>query len=218
MISRRFAKIGAALFGLALALSGCSALGEGSLPYTDSNAHGSIGLCNKDGKSINHGNLNDIPFVWRAVSSSPAPPPYNGNGRTATLFAFLPWQGHSPELWPGNQLTVSDNYSNPAHPMVQATASDGAQLKEFIQAFPPRLNGLIELRMYLGVPGEPTYKDTYPATDIQVKGDSWTVVRGGDVPCSGSVVGSRRLRRVSTSQAAVHHGWQDDPIAALKRA
>ncbi|MEA2567378.1 MAG: hypothetical protein QOD49_2555 [Actinomycetota bacterium] len=190
MISHRLARLCAPVLGVALALVGCSGHGE-AVPYKDTNANGVIGLCSKAGTPINHGKVNDSPFVWRSVSSSAAKPPYDAYRRTATLYAYVPKPGYPPQDWLGEQISAAAYYSNPAHPMVQATSGDGAALLDFVQGSPPRWNGLIELRIYLGVPGESIYNATYPATDIQVKGDTWTVVRGGDVACdSGSAVSS----------------------------
>ena len=190
MIAYRFARLCAPVLTVVLALVGCSGRSE-AVPYKDANANGVIGLCSKAGTPIDHGKVSDSPFVWRSVSSSPAKPPYDAYGRTATLYAFVPKRGYRPEDWLGEQISAAAFYSNPAHPMVQATSGDGAVLKDFVQASPPTYNGLVELRVYLGVPVEATYNATYPATDIQVKGDTWTVVRGGNVACdSGSAVSS----------------------------
>jgi hypothetical protein len=182
MISRRFVPVCAAALGLALALGGCSGKSAG-LPYNDSHANGSIGLCNKAGKPIKQGNVADSPFVWLSVSSSPALRPFDAYGKTATLYAFVPKPGYPPEDWVGEQITASSFYTNAAHPMAVASQDDGAVLREFIRTSPPVWNGLIELRLYWTAPGETVHNMTYPATDIQVKGNRWTVVRGGDVPC-----------------------------------
>ncbi|HET6271063.1 MAG TPA: hypothetical protein VFE00_13425 [Arthrobacter sp.] len=183
MFPKRFGRFIAALSGFGLLLSGCTAQGSNALPYSDGNAKGSIGLCDKAGQPVTHGNVKDSPFVWQAVSSAPAPPPYDGPGRTATLYAYQPRKGQQADLWPGYQMTASGNYADPAHPTAVAAADDGAQLKEFVHGFPPAWDGLVELRMYMGVPRQPLYRDSYPATDIRVEGDSWSVVRGGTVSC-----------------------------------
>jgi len=190
MIARRFAWLCAPVLGVALglALTGCSGK---AVPYADPSANGVIGLCSKDGKPISQGKVTDVPFVWLSVSSSAAKPPYDAAGRTATLYAYTPRQGYPPQDWQGDQISASSSYSNPAHPSVQATSGDGAVLKDYIKSNPPTWNGLVQLRMYLDTPGESLYNATYPATDIQVKGDMWTAVRGGNVACnSGTAVSS----------------------------
>jgi hypothetical protein len=174
----------------ALALTGCAGRSE-AVPYRDPSANGVIGLCSRAGKPIDHGKVSDSPFVWLSVSSSPAQPPYGAGGRTATLYAFVPKLGNSPGDWLGAQISAATYYSNPAHPMVAATSGDGPALLGFVQSYPPAWDGLIELRIYLGVPGESIHTSTYPATDIRVKGDTWTVVRGGNVACdAGTAVSS----------------------------
>jgi hypothetical protein len=50
--------------------------------------------------------------------------------------------------------------------------------------FSPSWGGLLQLRIFLGAPDATSGSATYPATDIQVTGDTWRVVRGGSVPCS----------------------------------
>jgi hypothetical protein len=190
MIGRRFARLCAPALGVALGLTLTACSGK-AVPYTDANANGVIGLCGKDGKPISQGKVSDVPFAWLSVSSSAAKHPYDAAGRTATLYAYAPRQGNPPQDWLGDQISAASYYSNPAHPMVQATSGDGAVLRDFIKGDPPTWNGLVELRIYLDAPGESLYNARYPATDIQVKGDTWTVVRGGNVACnSGTAVSS----------------------------
>ena|SRR2546426_10427201 len=189
MIARRLPRPWVTALGLILSLAGCTACGN-ALPYKDSNANGYIGLCSKTGKPINHGKVGDIPFVPVSVSSSPVPPGYNAYLKTATLYAYVPRPGYPPEDWLGRQISASSFYSNGLHPMVQAADEDGAVLQQFVHDFPPGWDGLIELRMYLSVPDRSVLNSTYPATDIRVKGDAWTVVRGGDVPCDSGTASS----------------------------
>jgi len=104
------------------------------------------------------------------------------------LYAYQPRDGVSPGEWSGEMLTASARYSNPAHPMAQATAADST-LADFVDAYPPQWNGFVQLRIYLGAPDQPIFSATYAATDLQISGDTWTVVRGGSVPCnSGTAV------------------------------
>jgi hypothetical protein len=185
MISAPFARVWALALGVAVVLTGCSGK-PAALPYSDSSASGYIGLCDKAGKPIRQGRVHDVPFVWQAVSSSPALPPYDAYLRTATLYAYVPKPGYPPQDWIGEQITASTFYTNPAHPMVQASDGDGPVLKNLITGA-SLWEGLVQLRLFWSVPSEGAHTTTYPTTDIQVKGDRWTVVRGGDVACnSGS--------------------------------
>lgn len=175
----------AALAGVAVAAAAVvPAVGAASatnVPFTDHNAVGYIGLCNTFGQSITSGSLLDDPFVWTAVSSAPAPSGYEQ--AKATLYVFQPRQNVDPGQWSGEQVTGSSTFTNPSHPMVQATSGD-TPLISVDGAFPPRWNGLYQLRIYFtGVNLEP-YTQHYPATVIQVTGNKWSVVQGGTVPCN----------------------------------
>lgn len=154
-----------------------------SVPYSDPNATGVIGFCDAHGNAIDHGSISDQPFVWLAVSSSPTPREFNYPGKTATLYAFQPRQGEDPGIWSGEQLTAASYYTNGAHPMVEAS-SDAESIKQFLASYPATWDGLVQIRMFLGSPDNGIHTDTYPATDIRVQGDTWTVVHGGTVSCT----------------------------------
>ena len=73
-------------------LMGTAGAATSTVPYTDPDAVGSIGLCNQAGQQITSGSITTRPFAWRAVSTQAAPAPYNNAGRTATLVAYQPQQ------------------------------------------------------------------------------------------------------------------------------
>jgi hypothetical protein len=169
--------------GLCLVAPACGAAASASsAPFTDPNAVGYIGLCNAAGQQITSGNVNTTPLASRAVSSEPAPAPYNNDYRTAILLAYQPQQGLSPGEWSGAELTASSRYTNPAHPMAEATGGDDS-LEDFIGDFHPTWDGYVELRMYLGTYDAEVYSLQYPALDLQVTGDTWHAVGGGPVNC-----------------------------------
>lgn len=187
---------------LGVLLLGPAAYADTGTPYTDPNATGVIGLCDKAGHAVTHGNIHDAPFVWRAVSSTPAPAPYDAAGRTATLYAFQPRPSVPPGQWSGDSLTAAARYTDAAHPMAQATGGD-ERLADFLGAYPTMVDGLLQLRIYLGAPGEPLYGLKYAATDIKVTGDTWTVVHGGAVPCTtGSAVSLETIVLPAKSKSA----------------
>lgn len=186
VLVQRLIRLSTAALALAALLPGCTSHG---VPYADPSANGYIGLCDKAGKQITHGKVSDAPFAAFAISSVPARPPYDGFGKVATLYAYLPLQGYAAQEWAGDQITAGAYYTNAAHPMVATASDEGAQLAQFVKSYPPKWDGLVQLRIYLSVPGQPTYNLRYPATDIRVKGDTWSVVQGGEVACdSGSAV------------------------------
>jgi hypothetical protein len=174
-------------------------------PYTDPSAVGSIGFCDSSNHPVTSGLVSAAPFVWKSLTSSPAPKGYNVAGSTATLYAFQPRPGVAPADWSGEQLTGTAIYTNPAHPTVQSTIGD-RPLADFVGAFPLKWSGYVQLRIYLGAPFSSPYRKTYAATDIQVTGNQWHVVRGNTVACNlGTAVSTETdtLRAASiTSEAA----------------
>jgi hypothetical protein len=152
-------------------------------PYTDGRAVGFLGFCDRDGNTVTGGSIHDKPFVWRAVTSVPAPAPYDAPGGTATLLGFQPRENVDPGQWSGELLTASARYSNAKYPMAQATDRDFT-LADFLGDYPATWDGYVQLRVYLGAPDQPPQSINYSATDIQVTGKTWRVVRGGAVPCT----------------------------------
>lgn len=153
-----------------------------SAPYTDPDAQGYIGLCNQQGVQVTSGNVDAKPFASRAVSTKAAVAPYSSSFGTATLYGFLPMQELSPGDWSGQQLTATSHYSNPSHPMAEATAADES-LSTLIAAYPPEWDGFYELRIYLGAANEAPYEAKYPVLNLQVKGHNWYAIGGGAVDC-----------------------------------
>jgi hypothetical protein len=173
-----------AMIGMSL---GGSAVAASSVPYKDSNASGFVGLCDKTKHPITSGSIYDKPFVWTAVSSTPAPKGYE-HGK-ATLIAYQPRKDVDPGQWSGRQLTSSSSFTNPAHPMSQATNGDDP-LVFFTGAFPPRWDGLIELRLYFSGPDVAPHQAPYPATNIRVTGERWSVVSSGSAACNAGTATS----------------------------
>jgi hypothetical protein len=170
-----------------------------AVPYTDPNAVGSIGLCNQAGQQITSGSISTTPFAWRAVSTEPAQAPYNNAGRTADLVVYQPQQALPAGDWSGTQLTASASYTNPANPMAAATNGDQS-LQSIIEAYPPRWDGFMQLRMYLSTAGHQPYEEQYPTLNIQVTGDTWQAVGGSPVNCaSGTAVSIESVLLPSTT-------------------
>lgn len=179
-LARRSA-IGAVL-GLIAWLAGVPAAHADSLP-SDPNAHGYIGLCDGHGHNVTAGYVDAKPFVWTAVSSTPASATMQGPGENTVLSINQPRSGVEPEEWSGDELTATSFYSKRSAPAAQATRAD-LSLATIIKEFPPQEDGLYELRMYYGRLDHGTYGATYPATFIQVSGNTWHVVKGGTVDCT----------------------------------
>lgn len=164
-------------------------LAGGGVPYTDPAVTGSIGLCDVHGHNVLTGHVTDKPFVWLAVGSTSAGTEYGAAGRTAFLAAYQPQRGVAPGNWNGFQLAAASRYSNPAHPMSQATPAS-SPLQDFLGRYPADWDGLVQLRLVLGGANLPPRIDSYDATDIRVTGDTWQVVRGGTGPCTAGTATS----------------------------
>jgi hypothetical protein len=169
------------------------------LPYSDPDQVGWLTLCNKSLKPITQGSVTAKPFVFRVVGSVGAPRGYFAAGAKATLYAYQPREQTQSSEWSGLQLGPASLYSNRRHPMAEFTPQD-LPLAEMTAAFPPIFDHLLELRLYLDVPGEPQDVFTYAAADIQVTGNTWKLVAGNGGSCtSGKVEPIERLYHFASS-------------------
>ncbi len=190
-----------ALAGVVVALQfGSPYAAAASAPFSDSNAIGQLTLCGTDGKPVTSGSTNAVPFVWRAVGSTAAKSPYNGAGRTAALYAYQAIQNVDPYEWNGDALTAYASYTNASHPMAAATPADLA-LSDWMTSYPLKWDGLVQLRMFTGVPREPTWTQNYNAAIIKVSGSTWTLVQGGGGDCSSGTAVSAEVQLVPSIAA-----------------
>ena len=170
--------------GLITMLGAGPAHADDAVPFADPSVKGYLGFCDSAGKQVTSGNLTDVPFAYRAVSSAPSPSGYTvGAGAKATLFAYQPIQGIDPGNWSGMALTGSAFFSNPAHPMAQATVLDYS-LGSFVENTTVLWNRLVQLRVYISQPNKAVYTQTYPAAVVKVTGSTWQEVQGGSVDCT----------------------------------
>ena len=181
---------GVAFVALAvLGVHGGTAGAVTTVPYSDPNAVGSIGLCNQVGQQVTSGSTTQAPFAWLSVSTTPAQAPYSNFPRTAVLLAYQPRNGLAPGEWSGAELTASSRYTNPNAPMAAATSGDDS-LADFMSNYHPVWNGFLQLRMYLGTADAPQYSLHYPSLDIQVQGNTWHAVGGSPVNCTAGTAES----------------------------
>ncbi len=162
------------------------------MPYTDPNQAGLLTLCNENDQPITHGSLSTVPFVWRVVSDVPTPKAYRVKGVTATLFSYQPRPYTPAGAWSGETLTAASLYTNFADPMVQETPID-EPLTQMTNAYPPIWDHLIELRVYLGAPDSEADVMQYGAADLQISGNTWTMVEGGTTGCKSGTAVSREV-------------------------
>jgi hypothetical protein len=179
---KRFVLVLATAAGISLAAA--SAAMAAPVPLPDAQAVGGITLCNQQGAQVTSGSLDAKPFIWRAVGSTGAPAGYRKGG-TATLYAFQPRQGVDPSDWSGEQLTASSRYTQPAHPTAASTYADES-LRTYLGDYPAMWHGYVQLRLFLGAPGEGPLTYTYDAADLQVTGGTWRLLNSGPADCTTS--------------------------------
>ena len=168
-----------------------------AVPFKDPNASGALGFCDQNRHPVTSGSIYDKPFVWTAVSSVPAPREYK-RGK-ALLIAFQPRNEMDPAYWSGKQLTANSTFTNAKHPMAQATYADDPLLF-FTQVYPPKWDGLIQLRMYLSAPNTPVHTIPYPSAVIRITGTHWNLVSGGPAPaCTSGSAESIEVRTLPRS-------------------
>jgi hypothetical protein len=216
-----------AAVGVALLAIGWSVVGAGTSaamaadgpPYSDPRATSSLALCGKDGKQVTSGSTKAQPFVWRAVSASSAPRPYNKAGRTATLFAYQPRPQVDAGEWSGELITASARYTDASHPMAAATELDGP-LSDFLDDFPTKLDGFVQLRLYLGAPDEPAYTLKYAAANIRVSGTTWRLVgTPPKVSCtSGTAISLEAILATAAPSAHATASPRATPAASTPQA
>jgi hypothetical protein len=176
-----------------------TAFAGGSLvPFTDPNQVGSLTLCNPHEQPITSGSLLTVPFVWRAVSSAHVPAGYT----RATLDLFQPIQYVQPGDWTGYQLTDDAAFSNPAHPMAQATYAD-APLIWPDHSMPPHWDGLYQLRIIFSGADKQPWTSSYPTAVVKVTGNTWTLVQGGGSSCTDGTAESVESLLLPKSETAV---------------
>jgi hypothetical protein len=212
----------AAMAASLLGLGGGAAHAAAGPPYVDPRATSSLALCGPDGQQVTSGRIDQKPFVWRAVSTSAAPTPYDEAGRTATLFAYQPRPQVDAAAWSGDLLTASARYTDAGHPMAAATALD-EPLRDFLSAYPAKLDGFVQLRLYLGAPQQPAFTLKYAAANIQVTGNTWHLVgRPAAVSCSsGTAVSLEAIlpKPAPTAKASTTSGSAgSSPAAATPSA
>ena len=181
--ARAAVTITALAIGVLSASAPLAAASSSPVPFQDTNVAGWLTFCGHNNQAITSGSLDTQPFAWKTISSSPAPAGYRNSKARASLFAFQPIQYVDPGDWSGAQLSAATIFSNPDHPVTQATYGD-VSLLGFTQAYPPHWDGLVEIRMMWSGVNEPQLTMPYAAAVIRISGSRWTLVKGGNASCS----------------------------------
>ncbi len=150
---------------------------SGADAYTDPKAQGTITLYDAAGHVVTSGSILDKPFVAKAVQSDAAPAPYNVAGAKATLLAYQPRQGAPADQWSGDTLTGAYAFPDPARPSVVAQPDDFT-LEDFLDEFPARWDGRVQLRIYLSAPDQPVRNSAYAVANLVVSGGTWHQTAG----------------------------------------
>ncbi|MGP8182147.1 MAG: hypothetical protein ACLP1E_15450 [Acidimicrobiales bacterium] len=120
----------------------------------------------------------------------------------ATLYVYQPIQHVDPGDWTGYRLTGDSLFSNPAHPMAQATYADNPLIWPD-QSMPPYWDGLYQLRMFFSGPDKDPWTSSYPTAVVKVTGNTWTLVQGGGSSCTGGKAESVESFLLPKSETAV---------------
>jgi len=181
-----------------VAMGSSSAMASnGTVPFDDPHTNGTLTFCDKTGHAVTSGDIRDIPFVYQAVSSTPAPPAWQGPFGKATLYVFQPRENVDPGLWSGRQMTGSSQYTNMKNPIAQATNADPA-LASFTDVA-PLWRGLVQLRMYYSNVDTMVHSIPYPAAILSVSGTKWTLISGGGAPCRAGTAVSNETQQLPAS-------------------
>jgi hypothetical protein len=182
--ARAAVTIAALTFGAVTAAAPfASAAPSFKVPFTDEYAHGLLTFCNKSNQPVTSGSLDAVPFSWKTVSSAEPPAGYRNSSGRVTLYAYQPLEYVDPGDWSGSQLTAASVFSNPSHPVAQATPAD-SPLLYFVQNYPPHWDGLVEIRMMYTAVNQEQLTTPYAMAVLRITGNTWTVVEGGNTPCS----------------------------------
>ena len=174
-------------------LAAGTAAADSGVPYADPRAKGTLTLCDAGGHAITSGSVNDRPTFAYVVSSAAPPQGYAGKTTKATVYAYQPRPQVDPGEWSGQQLSGSSIFSSATHPMAEVTTGDKT-LGDFVEAYPPKLDGLVQLRVYLTAPNKLPYNLTYPTANLRVTGSTFVVLDPGTTSCTvGQAISNERL-------------------------
>jgi hypothetical protein len=173
--------------GVLVGLAAGPAFAAGNPPWEpDANSVGSLAFYDASGNQVIGGNINNTPIA-AFVEGSATP---RAGDTKATLFGYTPVNGQVPGQWSGEALSGSTTYPNASAPgslgtstLPVVTGSSGDEsLATYIADFPNSdtsttdgYGGIYQLRLKTSTTGK-TVTTTYDSVDIQVTGNTWSVV------------------------------------------
>jgi hypothetical protein len=152
----------------------------------DGNSVGSLTFYDASGNPVTGGNINDSPLAAYIQGSSQI----RTGDTKATLFGYTPVLGQAPGQWSGEAISGSTTYPNAgapgslgtsALPLVTSAAGDesvGTYASDFPNTDTSPTDGyagMYQLRLKTSASGK-SLTTTYDSVDIQVTGNTWSVV------------------------------------------
>jgi hypothetical protein len=151
----------------------------------DPSSIGSLKFFDAAGNQISGGLITDAPFAAYVQATTAG----RAGDTKATLFGYLPKNGVAIGAWTGEALTGSNTYPNAAAPgalgssplpLITGAPADGQALNILIGDLPntatDAYQGLYQLRLLTSGPGQPADSAHYDSVDIQITGNTWSVV------------------------------------------
>jgi hypothetical protein len=183
---------GATIALLAAAGATTSAQAASAPPWEPiGSSQGGLTFLNAAGHAITSGTLSSAPVAAYVVGDASL----RGGDTKATLYGYLPVKGKSPVQWSGEQLSTSTTFPNAGAPsgvssslpVVTGAATD-TSIATLASDFPNKgtgsYAGIYQLRLVTSAAGT-SATSTYDSADIQVSGNSWSVVYSGGVAKGG---------------------------------
>jgi hypothetical protein len=161
-----------------------------AVPFNDLQTVGGLALCDTHGHPVSAGNIDDKPFVAKAVSEHSPGGEWSGPGRSAVLYAYQPRKDAYPDQWNGDTLTAASAYEG--HPTAVATGLDFS-LADYLKEFPTRWDDLVQLRMYWGARGVGFDQRHYASAVLRIDGKRWQVVAGTTPGCTSGKASSTEV-------------------------
>jgi len=146
---------------------------------------GGLTLYDATGNPITTGSVTDTPIAAYAAGTTVI----RGGDTKASLFVYTP-SSDTPEAgWPGQQISAATTYPVPSAPSglpsgkpVHTGSNDETTLSDYIKSYPNNeadttsdYYGIYEIRLRTSAPAQP-FASGYDAVDVQVTGDTWTVI------------------------------------------
>lgn len=176
----------------------------------DGDSSGGLTFYNAQGHVVTGGSISSTPIAAYVVGSSVL----RDGDTKAALFGDLPVKGKAPGEWSGEQLTVATAYPNPGAPAgvssslpVVTGSSTDESLATLAADYPNKstadgYDGVYQLRLYTSAPGR-SLTTTYDSADIQISGNSWSVVYSGGATSSGA---AKTHTTLTASKASIKAG------------